>query len=61
MTLLVSPVNPMLLNILSYIIEPSLNKMGLLVGVVPSDFPLVVLWTTTIFSYHLWCMLGGSV
>ena len=27
---------------------------------VPCDFPLVVLHTITIISFHLWCMLGGS-
>ena len=28
---------------------------------VPYDFPLVVLHTISITSFHLWCMLGGSV
>jgi hypothetical protein len=27
---------------------------------VPYDFPLVVLHTISIISFHLWCMLGGS-
>ena len=27
---------------------------------VPYDFPLVVLRTISIISFHLWCMLGGS-
>ena len=28
---------------------------------VPHDFLLVVLHTISLISFHLWCMLGGSI
>ena len=28
---------------------------------VPNDFSLVVLHTESVISFHLWCILGGSV
>ena len=42
--------------------ELSFNSMGLFGWeLVPHDFSLVVLHTVSIISFHLWCMLGGSV
>ena len=42
------------------------NVIGQLNGtfcweLVSDDYPLVVLHTTLIFPFHLWCVLGGSV
>ena len=46
---------------LNVLFELPFNSMGLLYGVCPSWFPLVVLHTKSIFFFHLWCMLRGGV
>ena len=38
----------------------SLNETFYL-DLVSYDFPLIVLHTITIDSFHLWCMLGGRI
>jgi len=47
--------------VLHVILELSSDLMELSSGVGPHGFPFVGLHMMYIFSFHLWCMLGGSV
>ena len=44
-----------------YTVKLSPTQWDFLLEVSPLWFPLVVFYTKSIFSLHLWCMLGGHI